>query len=180
MRAAQKRQRAVQHVGRRLGVAAVETAHAEAAQLVLDDGDVERVGSSAFAALVLDGDVATPFPNASPAVSDPFVVHAQRPRQAKADVALTTDDVGTLPHVGANSVTRLAQLEHAAANVGIDLHLSPAVVRVRTVADLQALVAAVATDQALDRDVRTTLMLTVAQWDDVKEAAMRAVVPDSR
>ena len=59
-------------------------------------------------------------------------------------------------------------------------HVTAGKREVRTVADMQGLLAFITVSAGLDEDVRRTLALTRSQWAEIKESVEWAVTPDDR
>ncbi|KIY91842.1 hypothetical protein MNEG_16120 [Monoraphidium neglectum] len=114
-----------------------------------------------------------------PATSTPFVVATRRVRNdLKADIASVDDPVGTLLHMGRETIRKLKNLRTAAEQAGKEINIPEN--RVVKVGDFQALVRRADQDGHLRQQLRCVLKLSEDKWKEARERALRAVVPDNR
>ncbi|GMH34106.1 hypothetical protein BSKO_01940 [Bryopsis sp. KO-2023] len=116
------------------------------------------------------------------AVSEGFVVATRRTRTAgKVEIPSVDDHVSKLEHMGKETVKKLNSLRAAAESASISLDLPDSVPdKIVKVGQFRWLAQVADQDGTFRQKLQQVLKLNKEKWDDARDHAMKAVVPDNR
>lgn len=116
------------------------------------------------------------------AVSEGFVVATRRTRTAvKVEIPSIDDHVSKLEHMGRETVKKLQGLQGAAEQAHTNLDLPDGVPDcIEKVGEFRWLAQFADQDGTLRQKLQQVLKLSKEKWEDARDHAMKAVVPDSR